>query len=147
MWTLWQPCSLKAFTHTPSDRITPGTLRDHFSPWGRRQLYKWATICGPAQPLVSIAVGPSPKQVTVSEWPLAPPPPLPLYKRSLNSDWGRWFFETLVCRLLSLLAFRLKLLFLDPTIHLQIYWSVVLPAEQTWIWCQLDFAASQNALR
>ena len=57
--------------------------------------YKQATdseqqLSGPAQPLVSTAVGPSPKQATVGEWPLAAP--LPLYKRCLNLEWDIFFF-------------------------------------------------------
>jgi len=38
-----------------------------------------ATVSGPAQPLVSAAIGPSPKQATVSKWPLV--------AYSANSQW------------------------------------------------------------
>ena len=38
---------------------------------------------------------------------------------------GRWFFGTLVHHLLSLLAFRIKSLFLAPTAHFLIYWPVM----------------------
>lgn len=74
--------------------------------------------------LVSMAVGPSSKQVTVSEWPLVPPPPFALYKRSPKSP-----FETVVCHLLSLLAFQLKSISLAPTMHLWICWPVLQWAE------------------
>ena len=85
----------------------------------------WVTFSGSAQPLVSIVVSPSPKQVRVSEWPLAPPPSFPLYKRSLNLTEARWFFASLVCHLLSLLDFWIKLVFLAQTTCLRIYWPVV----------------------
>ena len=37
----------------------------------------------------------------------------------------RWFFRTLVHHLLGFLALQIKSLFLVPTSHLSVYWSVV----------------------
>ena len=42
---------------------------------------QWVTVSGPAQPLVADTVGPSPKQPTVSEWPL-------VVQWSANSQWS-----------------------------------------------------------
>lgn len=50
------------------------------------------TFSGPAQTLISILASPSPKQVTISEWSLVPPPPLSHHKRSLNLDWSKMVF-------------------------------------------------------
>lgn len=48
-----------------------------------------ATVSGPAQPLVGVSVGPAPCH--------------PLYK-SPNSDRGRWFVDTIACRVVCWLS-------------------------------------------
>ena len=80
--------------------------------WALAACFPWGSVPHWAPP-------PSkrPLRATVNQPPVwsflaighGPPPPL-VCKRSLNWNWGRWFSETLVCRLLGLLAFWLKFL-------------------------------------
>ena len=78
-------------------------------------------------------MGPCPEQVTVSDhWPHL----IPIF--CIKGVWiwteGRFFFfffETLVCHLLCLLAFQLKSLFLVPTTHLLTYWPILWREEWT----------------
>ena len=66
-------------------------------------------------------------------WKIQSPPPLPF---NIKEAWilirVRWFFGTLVCHLLGLLDFWIKLLFPAPIPCLSIYWSVMHHAVLAW---------------
>lgn len=85
------------------------------------------------------ALLPSKWQLVSDHWPL----PLPLYKRSLNSDRGKMVFWDTGLQLLNLLAFWLKSLCLDPTTHLRIYWPVVWQAEKLGFGVTIRFSCNQ----
>ena len=57
-------------SNCPNYNRTPGSARHLSGPRPQVGSCQLATVGGPAQPLVSAAVGPSPKQATVSKWPL-----------------------------------------------------------------------------
>ena len=59
----------------------------------------------------------------------ASPLPILCIKGDRIRTEGGWFFETLVCHLLGLLALQLKSLFLARTICLPFYWPVLQGAE------------------